>query len=104
MADIVVYKNRTNSLAVNLGFDVSGDTFESQIRAKANVDAELIAEWTIAFMTDGTDGRLILTLDDSVLSDISQRTGYMDIKRTSGGEPYEVFAPLKVSFKDTVTE
>ena len=46
---------------------------------------------------------VVLTLDDSDLLDISAKQGFMDVKRISGGEPYEVFAPLKVSFKDTVT-
>jgi hypothetical protein len=104
MADIVVYKNRTNVISVSLGSDVSGDTFESEIREKALVGSPLIATWDVAFLTDGADGELVLTLDDSAVVDVTVKQGYMDIKRTSGGEPYEVFAPIKVLFKETVTE
>ena len=103
MDDVVVYKNRTNVLSVNLGRDVSGDTFESEIREKAQVGSPLIAEWDVAFKTDGTDGELILTIDDSDVANITQKSGYMDIKRVSGGEPYAVFPPMKVRFQETVT-
>lgn len=104
MSDILVYKNRRNVVSVSLGTDVSGDTFESEIREKATLDSTLIATWSVSFKTDGTDGELVLTLDDSELDEITVKRGYMDIKRISGGEPYQVFAPVKVVFKDTVTE
>jgi hypothetical protein len=103
MADIIVYKNRRNELAVNLGTDVSADTFASEIREKASTTSPLIATWSVGFKTDGVDGELVLTLDDSALSAIVHKTGYMDIKRISGGEPYAVFPPVKVVFKDVVT-
>ena len=102
--DIVVYKNRTNILSVSLGTDVSADTFESEIREKASVTAPLIAAWDVAFLSDGADGELVLTLDDSALDAVTVKSGYMDIKRTSGGEPYAVFPPVKVKFQDVVTE
>lgn len=104
MSDIVVYKNRTNVISVSLGTDVSADTLESQIRERAYVTAPLIAEWVVSFLTDGTDGELLLTLDDSALVDVIVKTGYMDIKRVSNGEPYAIFPPVKVVFKDIVTE
>ena len=102
--DIVVYKNRRNVISVSLGSDVSGDTFESEIREKANVDAPLIATWEVTFATDGSNGELVLTLDDSDLDEVAVKTGYMDIKRITGGEPFAVFPPIKVKFVDTVTE
>lgn len=104
MADVIVYKNRTNVLRVSLGFDVSADTFESQIREKATVTSPLIATWTSTFLTDGTDGELVLTCDNSLLTAVTQKSGYMDLKRISGGEPLAVYAPIKVVFIDTVTE
>lgn len=103
MSDIVVYKNRTNVISVSLGTDVSADTFASEIREKAFLDSTLLATWTVAFLTDGTDGELVLTIDDSALTEVTAKVGYMDIKRISGGEPYAVFDPVKVVFKDTVT-
>lgn len=102
--DIVVYKNRRNVIGVSLGTDVSADTFESEIREKAMTTAPLIATWDVAFLTDGTDGELVLTLDDSELDTVTQKSGYMDIKKISGGEPYAVFPPVKVKFQDVVTE
>ena len=105
MANVVVYKERTNVVVVDLGIDVSSDTFESDIRDGKTTDDVLIAEWTIAFETDGTDGLLRLTLDDSVTSLITDSIGYMDLKRVTSGEPVPVFdKALKVEFRDVVTE
>lgn len=102
--ELIVYKNRTNIVPVNLGYDVSADTFTSEIREDKNSTSPLIATWTVSFDTNGIDGKLVLTLDDSDLTSITQKFGYMDIKRVSGGEPLPVFAdPIKVLFKDVVT-
>lgn len=101
MTPIVVYKNRTNIITVSLGVDVSGDIITSEIRTDSG---DLIASWDIAFDGDGTDGELILTLDDAVVAGITQPTGKMDLKRVSGGEPFAVFEqPLEVEFRGTVT-
>lgn len=104
---IVVYKNRTTVVGLDLGFDVSGDTLVSEIREGETEDSELIATWDISFVTDGTDGEVVLTLDnsDAESADITQVTGYMDMKRISSGEPLPVFEkPLKVVFRGSVTE
>lgn len=101
---IIVYKNRTTTLIVSLGIDISGDTFASQIREKPNATSTLIVAWTPTFVTDGNDGELKLTIDNSVAGSITQSSGYMDIRRTSGGEPLPVFdKPLLVNFRDAVT-
>lgn len=101
---VVVYKNRTNVIPVNLGFDVSDDTISSEIREGKTSEDLLIATWDVSFKTDGVDGKLLIILDDSVTASITQAFGYMDMKRLSGGEPLPVFSsPLKVVFKDTVT-
>lgn len=98
---IVVYKNRTNILTVNLGVDVSADTFSSEIRTESG---DLIATWVVAFDGDGTDGSLVLTLDNTITAAIDYASGLMDIKRVSAGEPFPVFDnPLEVEFRDTVT-
>lgn len=98
---IVVYKNRTNKVTVSLGIDVSDDTITSEIRTQSGV---LIATWDVAFDSDGTDGQLVLTLDNADAADIDYTTGLMDLKRVSGGEPYSVFdKPVEVEFRDTVT-
>jgi hypothetical protein len=104
MSNIIVYKNRTNIVTVNLGIDVSSDTFSSQIRKTKSSTSALIASWTVSFKTNGTDGMLVLTLDNSITSLITGTTGYMDIKRIIGSEPFAVFSePLEVTFRDTVT-
>lgn len=101
---IVVHKHRTNVITVGLGIDVSGDTITSEIRSKPEVDAPLIATWNVEFADDGTDGELVLTLDDVHTSQITVADGYMDIKRVSGGEPLPVFdEPLAVVFRGSVT-
>lgn len=103
--EVVVHKGRTNVVTVHLGMDVSGDTFTSQIRTQPSISSPLIAEWVVAFATDGTDGALVLTLDDSVTSEIQENSGYMDLKRQAGSEPLAVFdRPLEVTFRGSVTQ
>lgn len=104
MNQIIVHRGRTVIIPVSLGIDISGDTFTSEIRTDKDPEATLIATWTVGFATDGKDGELVLTLDDSVTSQIEHSTGYMDIKRVTAGEPVNVFdEPLEVLIKDTVT-
>lgn len=98
---VVVYKNRTNVLTVSLGIDVSTSTLTSEIRTPSGT---LIATWTVAFDGDGTDGELILTLDNSQTATIAYPTGLMDMKRIVNGEPVAVFAnSLEVEFREVVT-
>lgn len=100
---IKVHRNRTNVIVVDLGIDVSGDTITSQIRTQPEHTSELIATFNVAFETDGEDGRLILTLDNSVTG-ITVDSGYMDFLRMSAGEPLPVLdKPLEVIFQGTVT-
>lgn len=101
---ITIHRGRTEKIGVSLNFDISNDDFSSHIRVGRSQESTKIAEWQISFLTDGKDGKLIFTLDDSVTKNIVQDRGYMDIKRISGGEPYEVFdTPLPVHFHDVVT-
>lgn len=101
---ITVHKGRTDTIEVQLPYSVETDTITSEIREGKRSDSELIATWTVEFKTDGTDGIVILTLDDAVTAGIEQRVGYMDLKRVSDGEPVPVFdEPLQVLFKDVVT-
>lgn len=105
MNKLVVHKGRTNVVPVSLGYDVSSDTITSEIRTHKAPDADLIATWSVTFLTDGTDGELLLTLDDSVTEDIDETNGYMDIKRVTSGEPLPVFdSPIEVVFETVVTE
>ena len=101
---VVVHKKRTNIISVSAGFDVSQDIITSEIREEPNPEATLIATWSVSFLTDGIDGELILTLDDSATDNIDKFIGWMDMKRITGGEPVNLFDdPLEVHFKDVVT-
>lgn len=101
---VVVQKGRTNTIIVKMGFDVSADTFTSEIRSEPDVESTLIAAWSVAWVTDGTDGDLKLTLDNTVTGAIDANSGYMDLKRVTGGEPVAVFdQPLEVLFRGTIT-
>lgn len=103
-AQIFVYKNRTNIITVNLGMNVQNDTFASQIRAEKNDTSTLLATWTVSFVTNGSDGLLKLTIDNSQLGSITRSNGFMDIKRTTSGEPVAVFDdPVEVIFREVVT-
>ena len=104
MNQLTVHKGRTINVPVSLGFDVAADVISSQIRAARTQDSQLIATWTVTFVTDGSDGKLIFSLDNSVTSTIQAQVGYMDIKRLSGGEPLSVIdSPIEVVFKEIVT-
>lgn len=104
MEQVEIQKGRTVILPISLGFDVSQDTFSSEIRVGKTSTSDLIAQWGIVFLTDGTDGELVAILDDAITSEITHSVGYMDLKRVSGGEPLGVFdEPLEVIIKDTVT-
>ena len=95
---------RTNTVMVDLGFDVSGDTITSQIRTEEDRASTLLATWNVEFDTDGTDGLLVLTLDDSDTIGITRSVGYMDFQRVTGGEPVSVIEkPFLVRFQKTVT-
>jgi len=101
---IIVHKSRTNVVTLSLDADISDDTLTSEIRSEPNSTSDLLATWTIAPVTDGSDGLYTMTLDDSALTAIVHSTGYMDIKRVSSGEPLPLFDdPLPVLFKDSVT-
>jgi hypothetical protein len=101
---IIVHKNRTNIITVDLGTDVSADTFASQIRAGKSNDADLIATWTVSFLTNGTDGKLKLTIDNSLLTNVTRSNGYMDLKRIKNNEPLSVFEePIEVIFREVIT-
>lgn len=100
---LIVHKNRRNTIVVNLGIDITGDTITGEIRAEQDHESALIAAWTVV-VTDAATGALTLTLDDSVTAGITVSSGYTDLKRVSGGEPLAVFdKPLEVSFQGTVT-
>jgi hypothetical protein len=104
MNEVIVHKARTNSIVVNLGEDVSGDTFTSQIRSQPEHDSTLLMTWTVSFVTDGTDGKLLLTVDDLITEQIEVASGYMDLRRVTGGQPVPVFdRPLEVEFRGVVT-
>jgi hypothetical protein len=104
MGKVVVYKGRRNVLPVSLGIDVSADTITSEVRSEADIDAPLIMTWTVTELTDGTDGELILTVDDTATSGIQANSGWMDLKRVTGGEPVSVFEfAVEVEFRGSVT-
>jgi len=103
--EVVVHKGRTNVVIVKLGYNISSDTWTSEIRTQPTQDSILLATWDVSFVTDGSDGDLRLELDDAITKQIKPTTGYMDLKRVTGGEPVPVFdRPLEVIFRGTVTE
>lgn len=104
MGQITVTKGRTKTIGVGLGFDISQDDFVSEIRAEKNRTSDLLGTWSITKLTDGTDGELVLVLDDAISAAITKDSGWMDIKRVSNGEPIDVFdEPLEVIFEEPVT-
>lgn len=100
---IIVYKNRTNTIQVDLGVDITGDTITSEIRTEEDHESTLIATWSVV-VDDAATGKFILTMDDVIAGGITVDSGFMDLKRVSGGEPLPVFdRALEVTFRGTVT-
>jgi hypothetical protein len=96
---IVVHKNRVNIVTVSLGIDVSDDTITSEIRTEPDSNSDLIGSWDVTYATDGIDGELVLTIGPV---DFTANSGYMDLKRVSGGIPLAIFdMPLEVDFRGT---
>lgn len=103
MNEIIIHKGRVNRIQIAMGIDVSLDTLTSEIRTQPTVDATLIVAFGVSFLTDGTDGLLVLTLDDTDRA-IEPAAGWMDLKRIVGTEAVPVFdEPLEVEFRSTVT-
>lgn len=103
---VVVHKDRANTIQIHVGIDISDDVITSEIRSESDTSAPLIATWDVSFLTDGSDGKLVLTMSYTVSSQISVNSGYMDLKRVIGGvgDPVSVFdEPLEVSFRGVVT-
>lgn len=102
MKQVVVWKRRVNVLLVNFGYDISLDTFESEIKTSSG--GTLLATWTCTFENDGIDGVLRLEMDDIETTGIERDNGEMDIKRISGGKSYVVHDdPIQVIFKNPIT-
>jgi len=102
--EIIIQRNRVNTLTVDLGFNVTGSTLTSEVRSEPNVDSPLLATWTVA-VTDAVTGKLTLTMDDLMAAQIIPDSGYMDIKQMRGGNPYAVFdKPLAVTIQGVVTQ
>ena len=102
---VIVHKGRVNTIGVSLGYNASADIYTSEIRRDPDFLSPLIAIWTVAWKTNGSDGELILTLDDLITKQIEVDSGYMDLKRVSAGNAFPVFdRPLEVIFRGTVTE
>lgn len=102
-AAVIVHKGRTNSISVNLGIDITGETITSEVRSEARVDSPLIMTWAVS-VVDAATGELLLTVDNTITEQIKENSGFMDLKRVSGTEPLPVFdRPLEVEFRGTVT-
>jgi hypothetical protein len=111
MNEVKIYRRMVNVVLLSFGYDLSGDIITSQIRRGRHVLTDLVSEFEVEFVTDGTDGDVRLTLDDSgPTSDIpgDLEFAYMDAKRLMGGlggDPVPMFAgPLVVRFVDVLTE
>lgn len=101
---IIVHKNRNVTVGINLGEDVSGNTFSGVIRKDKSPDSTLLATWAIEFLTDGTDGEIVLTLQPGDTATIEHTNAYTDVKRVVGSEVLPVFTqPIQVIFVDSLT-
>lgn len=101
---VIVHKGRTNIIEIHLGYDASADSWASEIRAEPDLSGTLICPWTVSWVTDGVDGKLKLTILAVTSGAVEVDSGYMDLKRITGGQPVPVFdRPLEVVFRGSVT-
>jgi hypothetical protein len=103
---VKISKGRTTTLLVNLNVDLSDDDSmpTAQVRADKNPTSALLGTWVVNFVTDGVDGKLVLTMDNSQSTGVTRSNGYMDVKRLVGGEPLSAFdEPIPVVFEEVVT-
>lgn len=84
MQPIVIQRGNTIEVPVSIGFNVSGETLTSKIYVDDDPLSAVIAEWTVSFITDGSDGELLLTLSYLITEAIVQSSGHMDLRKTSG--------------------
>ena len=99
---IVVYKGLTNTLEVDLGIDITGDTIRSEIRTEPKLDATLILTWVVT-VDDEPNGLITLTADNTITEQVVVAGGWMDVRRETGGEPVPVFEAQEVEFRGVVT-
>jgi hypothetical protein len=106
---VIIERDRTVVLQVELWADLTASSFASEIRAEIATDSALIATWTIVESTTinsegDTVTLLTLTLDNTTTAAITADEGWMDIKRTASSEPFKVFDnPIPVQFRGSVT-
>lgn len=97
MQKIEVERGKTIILMVSLGFNVSESEFLCQMRQSESPESSLLATWAISFDTDGKDGELLATLDNSISSSIAMSTAWLFLDKVSESPPLPVFPePLEV--------
>lgn len=102
--EVIVHRNRYNVITVDLGYDVTGETLESEIRSEPSVDAPLVVAWDLT-VNDAATGKLTLVIDTTAAAQIKAASGFMDIKRVSGVEAIPAWdEPLEVTFRGAVTK
>lgn len=87
---VTIIRGRSKTIEYVSQRDLSGSSYASHIRVQRHPESELIAEWDVDFVTDGTDGKLLLHLTAEQTAAIEASKGYMDIKALSTGLPEDV--------------
>lgn len=90
MTQIHIIRGRSKTIEYVSQRDLSGSSFASHIRTARTPESQLLAEWSISYVTDGTDGKLILHLTAEQTAVITVTSGFMDIKANNTGLPDEV--------------
>lgn len=99
---LVFYKGRYNTVQVNLGINITGQTIASQIRERPDETSDVILTWIIT-VTNAATGEFTLSFNDSTPA-IDASNGWMDIKRVTGSGDIPCFdEPLAVEFRGAIT-
>lgn len=101
VATLIVAKTKTVIVPISLGFNVVGWVFTADLRATVVATSALIATWIVTFDTDGKDGELIATLQDTITSGLTVGTAYMRLKRIIPSPTLEIFGePVLTSIQN----
>lgn len=83
--------------------DLTGNTFESQLRKSPDPASDLIATFTVD-VTDAATGVLVLRLTDTQTGALTDDGGWYDLLRTTSAAPTSMFdRPLRAEIRDMPT-
>lgn len=103
MQKVEVERGKTVVVGISIGFNVSLFEFLCEMRESEDPASAIITTWDMSFETDGKDGELLASLDDSITSVLVLGAAWLHLYRVSGSTHLPVFGePVEVIILDPV--